>query len=287
MITIFTLPKPFTGANRVSQLNATLSWQQLRPKCEIILCGDEPGVAEICTQYGWLHMPDIAVNEYGTPRLDQTFARVQAVAEHRLVCYINTDIILLSDFMTAIQRIRYRRYLVVGTRWNLNLTEPVDFSAQDWEAQIKERVIKEGALQPPLGSDYFLFEKGSLGELPPFVVGRPGWDNWMIYRARTLKMPVIDATQACMVVHQNHDYGHVPDRYNPRDYAGPEADRNLMLMGGNRTRFTLLDATHLLTQKGQYPAWGLPYIKRRIRTLAALHPKLRPLADLAKRAHRK
>jgi hypothetical protein len=287
MITIFALPKPFIGSSRVIQLNATLSWQQLYPRSEIILCGNELGVAEICLQYGWLHLPDIPVNEYGTPLLDQAFARVQAVAQHRLICYVNADIILLSDFLTAVQRINFERFLMVGRRWNLDLTESLDFTVKDWEERLKARVIKDGTLQPPVGSDYFVFKKGILGELPPFVVGRPGWDNWMIYRARSVKMPVIDATQACMVVHQNHAYGHVPDRYNTKDYAGPEADRNLLLMGGNRTRFTLLDATHLLAEKGQYPAWGLPYIQRRIHTLAVLHPKLRPLADAAKRVLRK
>ena len=287
MITIFTLPKPFIGSYKVIQLNAIMSWQKLHPSPEIILCGNEPGTAELCVRHGWLHLPDIYVNEYGTPRLDHAFARVHAVAQNSLLCYVNADIILTSNFMMAVQRIRFGRFLMVGRRWNLNQVDSIDFTVQDWEDHLKAHVGREGVLQPPLGSDYFVFKKGTLGELPPFVVGRPGWDNWMIYHARILKMPVIDATQACTVIHQNHDYKHVPGGSNLNNYLGPEADQNLIVMGGNRTRFTLLDATHLLTEQGLYPVRGFPYIKRRIQTLASLHPKLRPLADGIKRVLRK
>jgi hypothetical protein len=51
MLTIFTIPKPFRGHIEVIQRNAIESWLRLRPQCEIILCGDDPGVAEAASEY--------------------------------------------------------------------------------------------------------------------------------------------------------------------------------------------------------------------------------------------
>jgi hypothetical protein len=76
-------------------------------------------------------------------------------------------------------------------------------------------------------------------------VGRGGWDNWMIYQARRQGWPVVDATPSLMIVHQNHDYGHLPD--GKPHYAAPETEENIRLAGGvSAIRYTILDATHVL-----------------------------------------
>ena len=36
----------------------------------------------------------------------------------------------------------------------------------------------------PAAIDYFVFRKNSLKNIPDFVVGRPGYDNWLIWYAR-------------------------------------------------------------------------------------------------------
>ena len=46
MLTIFSIPKPFIGHVGVIQMNALRSWTFLDPKCEIVIFGDEPGIAE-------------------------------------------------------------------------------------------------------------------------------------------------------------------------------------------------------------------------------------------------
>lgn len=287
MITLFTLPKPFTGVTATIQRNAIQSWLQLHPACEIILLGDEPGIEGTAVEFGLSHLSNIPCNPYGTPFLDQAFEMVQAAAHNQRLVYVNTDMILFDDFLEAIQRLGFPRFLMAGCRCNLNINTPLDFNNNRWYTDLRERACRVGTMQPPMGSDYFVFIKGTLGKLLPFVVGRPGWDNWMIYHARASGMPVIDATRAVLAIHQNHDYRHVKEGYDPGSYNGPEADYNLQIMGGNRTRFTLLDATHLMTRDRILPAWGLKYLARRVRTLAALHPGLRPLADWVKRGIRR
>src|SRR5437899_1115103 len=83
-------------------------------------------------------------------------------------------------------------------------------------------------VHPSWGIDYFVFTRGLLDPVPPFAVGRPSFDNWFIYRARSRRAPVIDATPAVLAVHQNHDYS-----YHPNGWRGiresEEALENLRL----------------------------------------------------------
>ena len=122
MLTIFSIPKPFVGHVGVIQRNAINSWRSLHPSCEIILFGDEPGTEETAAEIKAKYVPQIARNEYGTPLLDCVFAEVQQIASHNLICYVNADIILLSDFLEAIKRIRFWRFLAVGQRWDMDIT---------------------------------------------------------------------------------------------------------------------------------------------------------------------
>lgn len=282
MITVFTIPKSFESQVAQAQLNAIQSWTRLLPTCEVVLCGDDPGVAEVAVQFCLTHISDIKVNEFGTPLLSDAFAQVEQAAQHSFLCYVNADIILLPDFVTAIQRITFESFLMIGRRWNIDDLGSLDFAQTSWDRELREYVMSIGCLQPPVGSDYFVFRQGSLGVLPPFAVGRPGWDNWMIFNARKRRIPVVDATQATVVVHQNHDYSHVQNRYDDKSYAGPEADHNLKIMGGSRTLFTMQDATHILDERNLTRACSMVHLQRRIVTLAALHPQLRPLADMVR-----
>src|SRR5262249_38230439 len=130
-------------------------------------------------------------------------------------------------------------------------------------------------LHPPAGSDYFLYPRGTLGPLPAFAVGRPAWDNWLIYRARALRVPVVDATRVTTVVHQDHDYAHVRAATDA-GWEGPEAERSRALMGGTARVFTLLDATHVVSAAGVVPALDFAHLRRRVTSLSALMPAARP-----------
>ena len=67
--------------------------------------------------------------------------------------------------------------------------------------------------------------------------GRAGWDNWMIYAGRRSGWPVVDATASIMIIHQNHDYSHLPG--GQPHYRLPETDENVRLAGGKRVIFHL------------------------------------------------
>ena len=80
MISIFTIPKAFKGHNNVIQRNGVQSWMQIKPECEIILFGDDEGVAETAYEFGVKHVPSVEKNEFGTPLLSSAFSKVQEIA---------------------------------------------------------------------------------------------------------------------------------------------------------------------------------------------------------------
>ncbi len=248
MITFFTIPKPFRGHVGVIQRNAIQSWLKLSPKCEILLLGDETGLRETAREFDTVHINNINKTDYGTPLLDHAFKLAQETASNGIICYINSDIILLDDFLPAVRQIEFERFLMAGQRWDLDLRSPCSFRS-GWEEELRREVIERGVLHPPSGKDYFAFSKGAMGPMPPFAVGRQGWDNWLIYDFRSRGIPVIDATQRVMAVHQNHDYNHVPSKTGAR-WEGPESDRNLELIGKNIYEWNIEDADWTLGDCG-------------------------------------
>jgi hypothetical protein len=264
MLTIFTVPKPFAGHIGLIQRNAIRSWKFLRPECEIFLCGNTPDVAAAAAELGVTCLSDIPCTPFGTPLLDSVFRLVAARARHRLLCFVNADIILLDDFVRAVQAVTLKRFLMVGQRWDIDIRFAIDFADPHWPARLREYVARHGELHPPAGSDYFVFPKGHGTELlPPFAVGRAAWDNWMIFNARRRGVPVIDASPAMTVIHQNHDYKHVPQG-DGTSCDGVESNENLRLLGSGYRTHTLVDVTHLLGPGGVRRAVGWRYLSRRL-----------------------
>lgn len=277
MLTLFTTPKPFHGQIEIIQRNAIRSWCRLQSSARIILFGDDDGAAGTARDLGVVHVPDVGKNEYGTPLVSSMFAVAEQLTDSPLLCYVNADIILMSDFWMTAQRVSTRnRFLIVGRRWDLDMHTPWDFDQPDWERGLRAWVLRKATLHSVMGLDYFLYPRGLWGSLPPLAIGRTAWDNWLLYRARTRGGQLIDASQVVTAIHQNHGYAHHSEG-EKGVWEGPEAQRNQELTGGPRYAFTLDDATHVMTTSGIWPALSLSHLKRRIVTAPLFHPYLKPV----------
>jgi len=278
MITLFSIPKAFKGHTGIIQRNAIQSWLAIGPDVEIFVCGDDPGAEEAARDLGARFIGNIERNEFGTPILRSAFEQVERNARHDVLCYVNADIILLGDFLRGIRKIQLPRFLLVGQRWDLDVKYSIDFGSTAWEQELWNRIRTEGGLQGPSGIDYFVFRRDEeLCRLPDFAVGRPGWDQWFIYHARRISVPVIDATGTITPIHQNHDYGHISKaaggKHQVKGWYGPEADKNWELVGDTSFAFTTEDATHILTSRGVQRALRYAYICKRWHKLPVLHPR--------------
>jgi hypothetical protein len=106
--------------------------------------------------------------------------------------------------------------------------------------------------------------------MPPFAIGRAGWDNWMIYQAIRAGMLALDATPSVRPVHQNHDYRHLAGGLP--HYDQEESETNRRLAGGKAHLYILLDADKQLAGGEIRPAPLTP--ERLIRRLELrLYPR--------------
>jgi hypothetical protein len=251
MITFFSTPKPFRGHIGIIQRNAIRSWKLAHPDAEVILFGSEEGAAEAARDLGARHETEVDRNSLGTPLLSSLFERADRFARHGRLCFLNADILLTDDFLSASTRLAqmHARSLMVGRRCDLDITQPWDFSPPDWSARVRALGRERGKLRPPQWIDFFVFPRGLLrGEVPPFAVGRPGYDNWLLWKVRSMRVPVVDATEVVMAIHQNHDYSHHPGGQSGL-WKDVEARQNYELLG--KGHFATIDnATHRLTPSG-------------------------------------
>lgn len=251
-LTIFTSPKAFRGIFDVIQRNAIQSWTVLQPRPEIILVGDDFGVAEAARKYGCIHAQGLAANEYGTPLISSIFSLAQQVASNDLLCYLNSDIILLSDFIpamsAALDLINSERFLLVGRKTTVEIREPIDFANNDCEVSLRKKAAASG-WQGTYDSDFFVFRKGMLLDVPAFAIGRCYWTQWFMYDTRRKNAPMIDMTNVILSVESRHDYSHVASTGNAKRISGVEFRLNRRLFKGCRY-YTTVDASHVMTKSG-------------------------------------
>ena len=261
LITFFSAPKPFTDPHiAMIQRNAIKSWTLLHD-VEVILLGEEAGLDEAARELGVKHISHVARNANGTPLISSMFQLARENSKSDLLCIINADIILMPDFLEAANKLMtlesdsllskkweqapaLQNFVLLSQRWDLDITQPIEFT-KGWQERLSSIVNRQGTLHRPAGSDFFLFPRSSYWEVPDFTIGRAGWDNWMIYKARRENWPVIDGTPSLMIVHQNHDYSHLPG--GKPHYEHPDTNENIRLAGGTAAvRYTILDSTYQL-----------------------------------------
>jgi hypothetical protein len=164
-------------------------------------------------------------------------------------------------------------FLMVGECWNLDILDLLDFKSPEWEKEMKTLIRQKAELRGPSAIDYFVFRRGFYERIPAFGLGRPAFDNWLIWKARSLKAAVVDGTRFVTAVHQNHDFSHVVSPKSKvreadggeRNYGqeakqtieaaggrwhmyGEEARRNIEIAGGIWHLYNITESTHFLTQ---------------------------------------
>jgi hypothetical protein len=282
LLTLFALPKPFQGHVGVIQRNAITSWTLLRPRPQIILFGDEPGTAEIAAELEVRCIPQVMRNEFGTPLLHDVFNKAERIIQTGPIAYVNADIIVLSDFMHALSTIerldRAKPYLISGIRWNLQVEQALAFG-NGWEHDLRRRVNASGKPDLPSALDYFIFSRGLYERMPPLAVGRSAWDNWLLYHARASRAMVVDASPTVIAIHQLHDYSHLPNGEQTA-FRGAEAQLNQQMVRDavrdDLWIFSLMDATHVLTEGGLKPTRNvkglIPWLRWEANRFALFNP---------------
>jgi len=241
-LTILTAPKPFTDTHiSMIQRNAIRSWKMLGGEVRIIVLGDDPGIAETAAVMGLDHIPNVRCNEKGTPLVSSMLDLARKSCRSPFLAIVNADIILFPDILNALDRIseKFQKFLIIGQRWDLDVVREIPQKDNAF-TELKKEVSDKATLHPPMGSDYFVFPRECYQDVPDFAIGRAGWDNWFIFKSRFEGWPVVDATHGVTIVHQTHDYRHLPG--GRPHYRLPETRKNVALGGGDFTIFTIGDS---------------------------------------------
>ena len=217
------------------QRNAIVSWTKLGPSVQVVLVGDDQGIAEIAKEFGLQHVATLKKNNHGTPMLNDAFAKAEQVNDSPLIAYVNSDIILLSDFVLVATRLAassMKNFLMIGRRTDTDIQAMVDFNEPDWSSRLAKIAKESGTLAAVVCKDYFVFPRGQYPSIPDFAVGRGNWDNWMVASTKKAKHPILEATKVITAIHQNHGYQHVKGGRSAAYVTGVEARENLKLAGG-------------------------------------------------------
>src|ERR1700676_5391639 len=275
MLTVFSTPKPFIGHSNVIQRNALKSWTLLHPDADVILFGDEEGAAEACWDLGVRHEPQVCRNEHGTKYLNYLFDRARDMSRHEFLCYVNCDIILTGDFLEGLKLVSmaHRSFLMVGRRWDTDINELWDFRQPDWAQRLRSLALLKGRQNGPSWVDYFCFSRDLYcGKMPPFLIGRNGWDPWLTWHARKNKAHLIDASKRVIAVHQNHDYAYLGEGPTA-ELSKAEVDYNWGIDGSTAWHYSGGEgATQILLEgllRANHLAWLGP-----VKTRAMSYPLL-------------
>lgn len=233
MLTLFTITKSFSDPHIARiQRNAFGAWKQMQPTPEVIVFGNAPGTAEACDEFGFQHVPTIRRGETGMELVSDAFYQAWDMAANDLCMYVNGDIIMPPFFPSVAMSINAARYLAVGQRRDT----PIDFDLTfepGWWGKLKAHTMQHGTPHSLNGVDWFLHQRAALAPLPDLYVGTWFWDGVVLGLARQRGIPIIDATDAALTLHQDHSYRHYPGELQGIA-QGPESAHNHKHLPGGR-----------------------------------------------------
>ena len=287
MHTIFATPKNFEGIFDVIQTNAIYSWRALGDEIEIIIFGDSKGSKEIARETNAIHIPNVKTSSNGVPYLSDLFSKADEVSSNQTLTFINADIILPINFLKPIKSIdeKLKRFLIVGYRWDIDITKKINFNNFNYNEVLWSKLIKKAKRHSSSGIDYFMFKKNTFPNLPNFVVGRPGYDNWLIWNARRRLIPVIDISKTVKVLHQNHHFNFHNLKKDPKIYLEEDGLTNRALI--NKNKLTLNDTNYFFYNSILKKKTSDTFKNRDLGNLEKLYPELYYLFNWYKRLKRR
>ena len=144
---------------------------------------------------------------HNLPILKAMFKDVLAVSSTPFVGYANADILFDRSLIATLRYLKDRldvvnqMILVVGRRRNVDV-EKLDLGSGSNFTMIG----RMDSVKPFHGhaQDYFIVSRRGLPweEIPDFVVGRNGYDNWLVVMAQRWNITLIDASRTVLALHQ-------------------------------------------------------------------------------------
>ena len=210
LLKLFTTMADLEG--RTSMHGNTLRvWSDLGDQVlPVVYTEDEASVwAERARTSGWQvrHVPRTKV---GLPVLKDMFLDIITSSKDDddalFYAYANSDILFDESLVTTLlyiarvyKQISYGLFMT-GRRTNV----PIEMVGGLTSSKQVKDISEKGQEGPPNAEDYFVVTRGAVdwAQIPDFVIGRPGFDNWLVAKARQWGLTVVDASNTVVAVHQ-------------------------------------------------------------------------------------
>lgn len=252
-LAFYAWPKPFTKPHIATiQRNAIRSWQLLEPRPDIMLFGNDPGIAEAAQELGVQHIPEGPPLVDSVPRVKDLAAAAEQLSSAPFLCFINADIILTQSFVEGVAKAApLGRFLLGASPWDTDVPEMVEYGP-GWEEKLRARAYAANCLRPRHSADFIAHPRGFLIDAPEVLAGRWYVDNGLMWFARKSGAALIDGTSGILTIHQSHDYGHL-GQFEKRHMDSEGAIWNLRCIGGDWHLYTWSNATHTYSAAGVQP----------------------------------
>jgi hypothetical protein len=187
-------------------------------------------LSETATKFGFDVHKIPRWNPSGLPYLkDMYYYAAKLNPGYHYYGYSNGDILYSAELISSLTAVakeesHLNATMVIGRRTDLYVNGSL-FKFRDIELQGKLR----GKLHPSAGIDYFFIARNVFPWkcVPDLVIGRPGFDNFMVALAVQTGVSVVDATNTLVALHQTDlegiGSGHRhPDNMVNRDVIGDD-----------------------------------------------------------------
>ena len=287
MITIFTTTKDFIGEFNTIQKNALLSWRSLSEDIEIFIIGESSGAEEIAKIIGGKYIPKVETSINNIPTIEGLFKIAEEKGQYDILCYLNADIILPISFIRVIEILKEikKKFLAVGYRWDLDVSNEIDFKQADVVEKFWSFAHAKSIKHAPTGIDYFIFRKKTFKKIPSLAIGRFGWDNWLLWKARRMRIPLIDLSDGIFAVHQNHSYSF--KGFKSKNDVLKSDDGIVNKKKINEKTLNLLDANYFLHGNSIKKNNTVHFINRNLGKLPKIFPELSIFIKIYKKVFRK
>ncbi len=216
LLTLFTTLRDVKVRERLH--NQTLmNWASLKPSVLPVLFvmpNDSEYWTWRATELGW-RVEKVPRTRENVPIVKAMFNVTSQKYPSPFIGFANADNLFgnsLTDTLTGLSKccwnlLHGRMSLLVGRRRGVNVSEISEEPSGEYVDQIASRF----KMHSTYAQDYFIFGGGGSfrwEDVPDFVVGRVGYDNWFVVMAQRWNVSLVDCSETISNLHQQGKDGH-------------------------------------------------------------------------------
>ena len=225
IVTMFTAPYHSSNPQKTRIQHNVINALAALPRVRVALFTTDDEYKELGAAVGATVYTEFETAIGTVPVLRDMFARALDGCTTPMVGFVNGDILLSKDFADTVAAVQAamddgrltNRTFLVGRRYNIveslanGTTLPTPATLADVEA-LHTMLVGGKNVQPflPRSADYFVYSRAAVDwrrDVPPFVIGRIAYDNWLMQYGLQAGIDVVDGTATIIDVHMTDSGG--------------------------------------------------------------------------------